>query len=149
MKRFLIGSCIVGFLAASAPAFADSYYKHRTPPGIQIVVERGHALPPGHQKKYLAAKYRDGHHYHDHHGKRYGHKKHGYRDHKHHGHSHHSHKYRYKDEYHYRDRGHSRYRDDYRHKPYYGYRDHIPTEHRVARIIRDTQALIDESRRRH
>lgn len=38
--------------------------------------------------------------------------------------------------------------DDCRHKPYCGYRDHIPTKHGVAPIIRNTQALIEESRRR-
>lgn len=138
MKRFLIGGCIVGLLMATSPVMADSRHGHGLPPGIQKQMERGKAVPPGHQKKLMSAKYRD-------HGYSRDHRRDRHRD-KHRKHHHKKHEYR--DRYKYRD--HRDYRDRYRsgyHHTYRGYDDHLPTEHRVARIIRDTQVLIDASRR--
>lgn len=56
MKRLLIGSLITAFLMASAPVMADD---DRRGQGWQKHHERGKAVPPGHQKKFLQAHYRD------------------------------------------------------------------------------------------
>ncbi|MGB1949388.1 MAG: hypothetical protein ACPHQ9_01325 [Marinobacter sp.] len=120
MKRFLIGSCILGLLMATSPTMADSWRGHGHPPGIQKHIERGKMVPPGHQKRHHK-------------------KKHSYEN-----------RYRYDDRRGYRGeyrRGHhQKYRSGYHHT-YKGYDGRISNEHRVARIIRDTQVLIEASRR--
>ncbi|AOY89539.1 hypothetical protein BKP64_15935 [Marinobacter salinus] len=59
MKRLLIGTCIAVLLGAAAPAMADDHRSFGHPPGIQKQLDRGKALPPGHQKKqFLQAHYR-------------------------------------------------------------------------------------------
>ncbi|MFL1456697.1 hypothetical protein ACJO5Y_19810 [Marinobacter sp. GN3S48] len=140
MKRFLIGGCIVGLLMATSPVMAE--HGHGLPPGIQKQMERGNAVPPGLQKKFLSARYRDdrysrdhrrGKHWDKHHRKH--HKKHGYKD-----------RYKYRDRRDYRGGYDHKYRSGY-HDTYRGYDDDIPTQHRVVRIIRDAQVLIDSSRR--
>ncbi|WP_297792637.1 hypothetical protein [uncultured Marinobacter sp.] len=125
MKRWLISTCIVGLLMATSPAMAD--HGHGLPPGIQKQMERGKAMPPGLQKKFLSANYRE--------HRKHHHKDHDYRD-----------RYKYRDRRDYRGGYHDRYRSGYR-DSYQGYDDHIPTEHRVVRIIRDAQVLIDSNRR--
>lgn len=139
MKRWLISTCVVGLLMATSPAMAD--HGHGLPPGIQKQMERSKAMPPGLQKKFLSAGYREHHysrdHYRDKHWKKHRkhhHKDHDYRD-----------RYKYRDRRDYRGGYHDRYRSGYR-DSYQGYDDHIPTEHRVVRIIRDAQVLIDSSR---
>ncbi|KRW81257.1 hypothetical protein [Marinobacter sp. P4B1] len=105
MKRLLISSTLIVALGFAGLAQADGYRGHGHPPGIQKQLERGKALPPGHQKKYLRSEWRDRH-------------------------------------------DHYRNRDDYRngYRTSYGYDDRLPPEHRVARIIRDTQAIIEQTR---
>lgn len=150
MKRFLIGSCILGLLMATSPTMADSRRGHGHPPGIQKHIERGKMVPPGHQKKFLFSRHRD-----------HGYDR-GYRDHRRDQHwskhekRHHKKKHSYENRYRYDDRRgyrgeyrrghHQKYRSGYHHT-YKGYDGRISNEHRVARIIRDTQVLIEASRR--
>ena len=136
MKQWLISTCIVGLLMAASPVMAE--HGRGLPPGIQK--QWGTAMPPGLQKQFLSAGYRE-HHYREHRRDKHWKK-----------HSKHHHKDRkYRDRYKYRDRRdyrggyHDRYRSGYR-DTYQGYDDHIPTEHRVVRIIRDAQVLFDSSR---
>ncbi|WP_417532035.1 hypothetical protein [Marinobacter lipolyticus] len=139
MKRWLISTCIVGLLMAASPVMAE--HGRGLPPGIQKQMEWGTAMPPGLQKKFLSARYRDDRYSREHHRDKHWkkHRKHHHKDHY------------YKDRYKYRDRRdyhggyHDRYRSGYR-DTYQGYDDHIPTEHRVVRIIRDAQVLFDSSR---
>lgn len=140
MKQFLIGSCIVGLLMVSSPAMADSLRGQWHPPGIQKQIERGKMVPPGHQKKFLSSRHRDhrGDKHWSKHEKRH-HKQYGYKD--RHG-FHDRRDYRGDDR---RDH-HQQYRSGYHHT-YNGYDGRISHEQRVARIIRDTQVLIEASRR--
>lgn len=144
MKRLLICSLMVIALGFAGTASAEGYRGQGLPPGIQKQLDRGKALPPGHQKKLMQAHYRR-----DHHERRHEYRDRRYRDRDHrHYHRHDRRDYRdYRDRHrHYRDRhDHYRYRDGYR--THLRYDDHLPPEHRVARIIRDTHALIEESRR--
>ena len=141
MKRFLITSCIVGFLMATSPVMADSWRGHGHPPGLHKQIERGKWAPPGHQKKFLSSRHREHRYDRDHrrdkhwnkHQKRH-HGKHGY-----------SHRDRYRDRRDYRG-GHDKYRSGYQHS-YRGYDGRLSPEQRVGRIIRDTQVLIEASRR--
>ena len=149
MKRLLIGSLITAFLMASAPVMADD---DRRGQGWQKHHERGKAVPPGHQKKFLQAHYRDDR-YNRHHHKPRHYKQHKW-DRKHHD----SHRY-HGDKRHwgkkhkrdvYRDR-HDRRRDWHRqHSGHYriklGYGDGLPPEARIGRIIHDTHVLIESSR---
>lgn len=141
MKKLMISSLVVIALGFAGTAAADNYRGHGLPPGIQKQLDRGKALPPGHQKNLMRAHYRR-----DHHERRHKHRDRRYRDRDHrHYHRHDRHDYRDRHR-HYRDRhDHYRYRDGYRTNLRYD--DHLPPEHRVARIIRDTHALIEESRR--
>ena len=145
MKRLLISSLVVIALGFAGTAAADNYRGSGHPPGIQKQLDRGKALPPGHQKKFMKAHYRR-----DHHDRHHKHRDRRYRDsdHRHH-HRYHSRYDRrdYRDKHrNYRDRhDRYRYRDGYRTNLRYD--DHLPPEHRVARIIRDTHALIEDSRR--
>ncbi len=151
MKRLLISSVMIVALGFASLAQADGYRGQGHPPGIQKQLERGKVMPPGHEKKYLRSEWRD----HDHRGDRHYSRSHDrkywekrqkarYKQ----------EKYREKQNRKYRDKhrdrqDHYRYHDDYRngYRASYGYDDRLPPEHRVARIIRDTQVLIDQSRR--
>lgn len=139
MKRWLISTCIVGLLMATSPVMAE--HGHGLPPGIQKQLERGKALPPGLQKQFLSARHRDHYDYRDHRRDKHWreHRKHHHKDHKYRD------RYKYRDRRGYRGGYHDRYRSGYR-DTYLGYDDHIPTEHRVVRIIRDAQVLFDSSR---
>lgn len=142
MKRLLIGSLVTAFLMVSAPAMADD--DNRRGSGWQKHHERGQAMPPGHQKKFLQAHYRRDH-YDRHHHKR----KHQQWDRKHHSRN---------DRHHYSGKKHKRdvYRDRYdrydrHHSGQYrirlGYSDGLPPEARIGRIIHDTHVLVESSRR--
>lgn len=76
MNRFLIGSCLIGLLIATAPAMADSYKRQDHKPGYHQKVDHGEGAPQ--HKKLLSAKHRDKYAYHGHRDR-----KQGYRDHKH------------------------------------------------------------------
>jgi len=150
MKRLLISSTLIVALGFAGLAQADGYRGHGHPPGIQKQLERGNALPPGHQKKYLRSEWRDrdhrsGRHYSRDHDRKYWEKRQKARYKQEKYRQKQLRKYREK----YRDRhDHYRYRDDYRngYRTSYGYDDRLPPEHRVARIIRDTQAIIEQTR---
>ncbi|MEX2474686.1 hypothetical protein [Marinobacter sp.] len=139
MKRFLISSCIVGLLLATPPAMADSLRGQGYSPGVQIQVERGKMVPPGHQKKFLSARHRDHGYSRDHrrdrHWNKRHHKQHGYKD-----------RHGFHDRRDYRGGHRQKYRSGY-HRTYKGYDGRISHEERFTRIIRDTQVLIDASRR--
>lgn len=152
MKRLLIGSLITAFLMASAPVMADD---DRRGQGWQKHHERGRALPPGHEKKFLQAHYR-GSHYDRHHHKPRHYKQHKwdrkhhnrYDRHRYHGDKRHWGKKHKRDVY--RDR-HDRRRDWHRHPSGHyriklGYGDGLPPEARIGRIIHDTHVLIESSR---
>ena len=68
MKRLLIGSLVTAFLMVSAPVMADD---DRRGQGWQKHHERGKASPPGHEKKFLQAHYRDSHYDRHHHKPRH------------------------------------------------------------------------------
>ena len=152
MKRLLIGSLITAFLMGSAPVMADD---DRRGHGWQKHHERGNALPPGQQKKFLQAHYRDDR-YDRHHHKPRHYKQHKW-DRKHHNrydrHGYHGDKRHWGKKHKrdvYRDR-HDRRRDWHRnHSGHYrlklGYGDGLPPEARIGRIIHDTHALIESSR---
>lgn len=150
MKRLLISSTLIVSLGFAGLAQADGYCGHGHPPGIQKQLERGKALPPGHQKKYLRSEWRDrdhrgDRHYSRDHDRKYWEKRQKARYKQEKYRQKQLRKYREK----YRDRhDHYRYRDDYRngYRTSYGYDDRLPPEHRVARIIRDTQAIIEQTR---
>lgn len=142
MKRLLISSMMVIALGFAGSAAADDYRGFGHPPGIQKQLDRGKALPPGLQKEFMQAHYRR-----DHYERHYKHRDRRYRDRddRHHHRRHDRRDYRDKHR-HYQDRhDHYRYRDGYHTNLRYD--DHLPPEHRVARIIRDTHALIEQSRR--
>lgn len=141
MKRLLMSSLVVIALGFAGTAAADDYRGFGHPPGIQKQLDRGKALPPGHQKKFMKAHYRR-----DHYDRHHKHRKDRYRDRDDRHHYRHDRR-DYRDKHrHYRDRhDRYRYRDGYRTNLRYD--DHLPPEHRVARIIRDTHALIEQSRR--
>lgn len=142
MKRILISGVLMAALGFAGVAQADGYRGEGYPPGIQKQLERGKALPPGQQKKFLRSEWRDrdDRHY----GKKHRHDhrdRHEYRD-----RDHHRDRNAYRDRNSYRDRkDHHHYRDGYR--AYFSHNDRLAPEHRVARIIRDTQILLDHSRR--
>ena len=150
MKRLLIGSLITAFLMGSAPVMADD---GRRGHGWQKHHERGNALPPGQQKKFLQAHYRDDR-YDRHHHKPRHHKQHKwdrkYHDrHRYHADKRHWGKKHKRDVY--RDR-YDRRRDWHRHHSGHyriklGYGDGLPPEARIGRIIHDTHVLIESSRR--
>lgn len=136
MKRFLISSTLIVALGFAGIAQADGYRGHGHPPGIQKQLDRGKALPPGHQKKMLRAEHRRSY-YDRHHDNRYRDNRHKHRyDRRDYGKK--APYYRYKPKYH-------DHRSGYRSS--LGYNDRMPPEYRAARIIRDTQILIDQSRR--
>ncbi len=145
MKRLLIGSLVTAFLMVSAPAMADD--DDRRGAGWQKHHERGQAMPPGHQKKFLQAHYRRDH-YDRHHQKR----KHQKWDRKHHSRDD---RHRYYGKKHkrdvYRDRYERHDRYDWHHSGHYrirlGYGDGLPPEARIGRIIHDTHVLVESSRR--
>lgn len=143
MKRWLMGSVISAFLLVSVPAMADSYRGFGHPPGIQKQLDRGQALPPGQQKKFLQAHYRHG--YDDH---RRDHRRDGWKGRHHDRHD----RDRHHDRRHWRDDHHHRHhdRDRHRHPDYrlrLGYDADLPPAYRVGRIIHDTQVLIESSHR--
>ncbi len=129
MKKLLISSALIVVLGFAGLAQADGYRGHGTPPGIQKQLDRGRVLPPGHQKKILRAEHRR--YYHD----RHRDKHHKYR---------HDHRRYDKAPYH---RSKPKY---YNHPGVYHssqrYHDGLSGEERMARIIRDTRVLIDQSR---
>ncbi|MBL3556127.1 MULTISPECIES: hypothetical protein [Marinobacter] len=120
MKKFLIGSCLIGLLMATAPAMADSFKREDHKAGYHQKV--GHAKGAPHHKKFLTSQHRDryaDHGYRDrkhgwkhkkhskrHHGwkhKKYQQRKHGYHGHKrhwnesrHHGHYNRGSRYRFR-----------------------------------------------------
>src|SRR5690554_4131382 len=119
-------------------AQADGYRGHAHPPGVQKQLARGAEPPPAHPKKYARPESRD-------HDRKYWEKRQKARYKQEKYRQKQLRKYREK----YRDRhDHYRYRDDYRngYRTSYGYDDRLPPEHRVARIIRDTQAIIEQTR---
>lgn len=152
MKRLLIGSCIAALLVSASPVMADDHRGFGHPPGIQKQLDRGKAMPPGHQKKgILQAHYRRDHHDRD---RRYKHKhkrKHHKRerdhysryDRNHHHRNKHRHSYRHRD---HRDRYH-RHSHHREYRMHIGFDDHVPPEYRMARIIHNTRELIEHSRR--
>lgn len=153
MKRLLISALMTAALGFAGHAAADDYRGHGYPPGIQKQLERGKPLPPGLQKKYMHADWRDrgdrhDRHYSRDHDRKYWEKRQKAR--------YKQEKYREKQRQKYREKYWSdrdrhdryRYRDGYRdgYRTSYGYDDRLPPEHRVARIIRDTQAIIEQTR---
>ncbi|MBW7471614.1 hypothetical protein QQF73_00430 [Marinobacter sp. M216] len=152
MKRLLIGSCVAALLVTAAPAMAEGYRDGGHPSGIQKQLDRGKAMPPGHQKKeFLKAHYRRDHHdrdrrYKDKHKRKY-HK----RDRDHYsrydrGHHHRDrHRHSYRD--HHRDRRHDRRHYHREYRVHIGFDDHVPPEYRMARIIHNTRELIEPSHR--
>lgn len=145
MKRLLIGGLVTAFLMASAPAMADN--DGRGGPGWQKHHERGQAVPPGHQKKFLQAHYRRDHedrHYHK--RQKWDRKHHGRDDrHRYYGKKHKRDLYR--DRYDRHDR-HDWPRDRSGHyRTRLGFGDGLPPEARIGRIIHDTHVLVDSSRR--
>ena len=151
MKRLLIGSLVTAFLMASAPVMAGD--DDRRGHGWQPHHERGSALPPGHQKKFLQAHYRDDRHHRHHHKPRH-YKKHQWDRKYHDRHRYHGDKRGWGKKHKrdvYRDR-YDRRRDWHRHHSGHyriklGYGDGLPPEARIGRIIYDTSVLIDSSRR--
>ena len=149
MKRLLIGSLITAFLMGSAPVMADD---DRRGHGWQKHHERGNALPPGQQKKFLQAHYRDDR-YDRHHHKPRHHKQHKwdrkYHDrHRYHADKRHWGKKHKRDVY--RDR-YDRRRDWHRHDSGHyriklGYGDGLPPEDRLGRIIYATHVLTGSCR---
>ncbi|WP_417568202.1 hypothetical protein [Marinobacter sp.] len=151
MKRLVIGSLVAAFLMVSAPAMADNDNGRGS--GWQKHHERGQAMPPGHQKKFLQAHYRSDH-YDRHHDKR----KHQKWDRKHHSREERHHYYGkkhkrdvYRDRYDRYDRYNRYNRYDRHDSGHYriklGYGDGLPPEARIGRIIHDTHVLVESSRR--
>jgi hypothetical protein len=145
MKKFLIGSCLIGLMMATAPAMADSYKRQDHKAGYHQKVDHGKRAPE--HKKFLSSQYRDKHAYHGdrdrnhgwkqkqynkrHHGwkqKKYHHRKHGY-----HGPNRHWNKSRYHRNY---DHG-TRYRFHYNSGSY-------PMDYQM---LQGAQLLIDVTRR--
>lgn len=151
MKRLLIGSLVTAFLMASAPVMAGDDDRHGH--GWQPHNERGSALPPGHQKKFLQAHYRDDRHDRHHHKPRH-YKKHKW-DRKHHDrHRYHSDTRRWGKKHKwdvYRHRHDRRLNWHRHHSGHYrirlGLNGGLPPEARIGRIIHDTHVLIESSRR--
>ncbi|MBW4934907.1 hypothetical protein [Marinobacter sp. F4206] len=155
MKRLLIGSCVATLLMTTAPAMADGYRDGGHPPGIQKQLDRGKAMPPGHQKKeFLKAHYRRDHHdrgrrHKDKHQRKY-HKR--DRDHYsrydrgHHHRDRHSYRHPHK-RHHHKPRRHDRRHYHREYRVHIGFDGHVPPEYRVARIIHNTRELIEPSHR--
>ncbi len=141
MKKFLIGSCLIGLLMATAPAMADTYKREDHNAGFYQKVDHGKGAP--HHKKFLSSQQRDryaGHGYRD---RKHGwkHKKHSKRHHgwkqkkyqqRKHGHKRHWNKSRH----HHRDDQGTHYRFRYNSGSY-------PAEHQV---VQGAQLLIDVTR---
>lgn len=149
MNKMWISTLMVALLAMAGTAQADDD-RRGFPPGIQKQMDQGTMLAHGPQRKFIGSKWRSEHRYdrrYDRGGYRHKHRghdgwKHGHRyDKGRHGGWHKPrydrHRYKYDKRYHYR----SGIRIEL------GFDDHIPPEYRVARIIRDTQAIIDYNRR--
>ena len=141
MKRLLISSVLMVALGFAGIASADGYRGHGHPPGIQKQLERGKALPAGHQKKFLRSEWRQSkydHRYNKHYRDKHQKFHYGRYDRKD------KHRGKYRNSYHDRNR-YNRYRDGYRGT--FNHHDRLAPEYRAARIIRDTQILIEQSRR--
>lgn len=157
MKRLLIGSCVAALLMSAAPVYAEGFRDGGHAPGIQNHLDRGKAMPPGHQKKdFLKAHYRRDHHHRDRRYKDKHKRKYHKRDYHRRDRDHYS---RYDRRDHHRDRHRHSYREHHRghkhdrrhhHREYHvhiGFDGHVSPEYRVARIIHNTRELIEPSHR--
>lgn len=136
MKKFLIGSCLIGLMMATAPAMADSYKREGHKAGYHQKADYGKGAP--HHKKFLTSQHRD--RYVDH---GYGDRKHGWK-HKKHSKRHHGWKH---EKYHQRKHGYhgqkrhwnkSRYHRHYDHDSRYRFRyngGYHPVEQGVQLLI--------------
>ncbi|MEP1215937.1 MAG: hypothetical protein ABJM11_16250 [Marinobacter sp.] len=124
MKKFLIGSCLVGLMMATAPAMADSYKRENHKAGYHQKADYGKGAP--HHKKFLTSQHRD--RYADH---GYGDRKHGWKHKKYHQHKHgyHGHKRHWN-----KSRHHQRYDHDSRYRFRYNGGYH-PVEQGIQLLI--------------
>lgn len=144
MKRFLIGSCLVGILVATTPALADSDRREDRREGFHQKVD--HDRGNIHHKKFLSSRHRDSHAHHGYRDRKHGWKQKKYHQHKHgwkrgkghhHRHDYHGHKRHWnKGRHHYRQDHGTRLRFYYNNGAY-------PMEYQV---LQGAQLLIDVTR---
>lgn len=113
MKKFLIGSCLIGLMMATMPAMADSYKREDHKVGYYQKVDHGKGAP--HHKKFLSSQHRDRYADHGYRDRKHGwkHKKYHQRKHSYHGHKHHWNKSRYHHRYDHGTRYRFRYNSGY------------------------------------